>query len=75
MHTCSISPCSGFNELMILTYTCGLTQNEVLQIARITGVKNMTKLLMPSPFIMNSLGLRFYFLAEKLGYRTYNLSR
>ena len=26
-------------------------------------------------FVMNGLGLRFYFLAEKLGYRTYNLSR
>ena len=25
--------------------------------------------LMPSSFIMNGLGLRFYFLAEKLGYR------
>ena len=31
--------------------------------------------LMPSSFIMNGPGLRFYFLAEKLGYRTYNLSR
>ena len=31
--------------------------------------------LVPSSFIMNGLGLRFYFLAEKLGYRTYNLSR
>ena len=31
--------------------------------------------LMPSSFIMNGLGVRFYFLAEKLGYRTYNLSR
>ena len=30
--------------------------------------------LVPSSFIMNGLGLRFYFLAEKLGYRTYNLS-
>ena len=29
---------------------------------------------MPSSFIMNGLGLRFYFLAEKLGYRTYNYS-
>ena len=31
--------------------------------------------LVPSSFIMNGLGVRFYFLAEKLGYRTYNLSR
>ena len=31
--------------------------------------------LVPSFIIMNGLGLRFYFLAEKLGYRTYNLSR
>ena len=31
--------------------------------------------LMPSSFIMNGLGVRFYFLAEKLEYRTYNLSR
>ena len=30
--------------------------------------------LVPSSFIMNVLGVRFYFLAEKLGYRTYNLS-
>ena len=29
--------------------------------------------LVPSSFIMNVLGVRFYFLAEKLGYRTYNL--
>ena len=26
--------------------------------------------LVPSSVIMNDLGLRFYFLAEKLGYRT-----
>ena len=25
-------------------------------------------------FVMNGLGMRFYFLAEKLRYRTYNLS-
>ena len=31
--------------------------------------------LVPSSFIMNVLGVRFYFLAEKLGYRTCNLSR
>ena len=30
--------------------------------------------LVPSSFIMNGLGRRFYFLAEKLRYRTYNLS-
>ena len=30
--------------------------------------------LVPSSFIMNGLGSRFYFLAEKLGYRTCNLS-
>ena len=30
--------------------------------------------LVPSSFAMDGLGLRFYFLAEKLGYRTYNLS-
>ena len=28
-----------------------------------------------SSFIINGLDLRFYFLAEKLRYRTYNLSR
>ena len=27
-------------------------------------------LSLPSSFIMNGLGVRFYFLAEKLGYRT-----
>ena len=31
--------------------------------------------LVPSSFIMSGLGLRFYFLAETLGYRTYNLCR
>ena len=31
--------------------------------------------LVPSSFVMDGLGLRFYFLADKLGYRTYNLSR
>ena len=31
--------------------------------------------LVPSSFIMNVLGVRFYFLAEKLGYGIYNLSR
>ena len=31
--------------------------------------------LVPSSFIINGLGVRFYFLAEKLRYRTYNLSR
>ena len=30
--------------------------------------------LVPSSFLMNGQGVRFYFLAEKLGYRTYNLS-
>ena len=30
--------------------------------------------LVPSSFIMNGLGVRFYFLAEKFGYRTYNLT-
>ena len=31
--------------------------------------------LVPSSFIVNGLGVRFYFLAEMFGYRTYNLSR
>ena len=30
--------------------------------------------LVPSSFIINGLGVRFYFLAEKLRYSTYNLS-